>query len=480
MNTYIEKYNKMSIQAKAGVWFAICGILQKGIQFITTPIFSRLLTKAQFGEVSTYLSWYNIVTIFITLNLFLGGFNNGMIQNEDRRDEYLSSMQGLVTVLCGVGYLIYLATHGFWNALFEMDTLLVTVMFAEILFHSAISFWSARERFEYKYRALVPYTLIAIAIPQFAAVLAIWLAPNQYRTDARIITNGIFVVLICAPLYVRNIIKGKSFFNKEFWLFGLKFNLPLVPHYLSGIVLNQADRIMIEKMVGKAEAGIYSLAYSASMVLNVVTTAINQSFAPWIYEKLRDEDYDDIPKRTVPLFAGAAIMILMLVIFAPECIIIFGGKKYAESIWIVPSVAASLYFSFTFQIFANVEFFYMRKKYITYASVIGAILNIVLNYFVIDKFGYIGAGYTTLFCYIVFAVSHTFFVKKIAKECINGRKLFNTKVVFGIGATLILVSQLMLLLYKHWIIRYVILLTMAVFIVIYRNKIIKFVKEMKK
>ena len=45
------------------------------------------------------------------------------------------------------------------------------------------------------------------------------------------------------------------------------FNLPLVPHYLSGAILNTADRIMIEKMVGASAAGIYSLAYSVSLIM---------------------------------------------------------------------------------------------------------------------------------------------------------------------------------------------------------------------
>ena len=339
--TLKRKYTSLGKPAKAALWFAVCGVLQKGIQFLTTPIFTRLLTTAQYGEISIYLSWYNIVTIFLTLNLFLGGFNNGMIQNEDRRDEYLSAMQGLVTVLTAAFYIFYIITRGFWNNLFEMNTLMVSVMFLEILFHSALSFLSSRERFDFRYKKLILYTISVIAITSIAAIIAIIITPDVYGTEAKIYTNAAFVILLCLPLFVRNIVKGNSFYHKEFWSFGFKFNAPLVPHYLSGIVLNQADRIMIEKMVGKSEAGIYSLAYSASMVLNVVTTAINQSFAPWIYGKLKSEKYEDIPRVTTPLFLGAAILILMLVSFAPECVIIFGGSKYQEAIWIIPAVSTS-------------------------------------------------------------------------------------------------------------------------------------------
>lgn len=480
LNRLIRKYEALSIPAKAALWFALCGILQKGIQFITTPVFTRLLTTAQYGEISIYLSWYNIVSIFLTLNLFYGGFNNGMIQNESRRDEFLSAMQGLVTVISGIFYLFYLITQVFWNKVLDMDTFMVSAMFLEVLFHSALSFWSARERFEFRYKKLIVYTLSVAAVPSAAAVIAILILPQRYGTEVKIFTNAVLVVLLCIPLYLRNIFKGHCFYHKEFWKFGLKFNIPLVPHYLSGIILNQADRIMIEKMEGKAEAGIYSLAYSASMVLNVVTTAINQSFAPWLYTKLKKEEYDDISKVTTPLFVFIALMILMLTAFAPECVVIFGGSAYKEAIWIIPSVATSLYFNFIFQIFANVEFYYMKNKYITYASVLGAILNIILNYIGIQIWGYIAAGYTTLICYILFAVSHCFFMKKTAKENINEKKLFNTNAVFLVGAALVIVSQMMLLLYEHIVIRYIVLLVLTGNMILNYRKILTLIGEIRK
>lgn len=480
LNGFVKKYDSLSDPAKAALWFAVCGILQKGIQFLTTPIFTRLLSTEQYGEINIYLSWYNIVTIFLTLNLFLGGFNNGMVQNENRRDEYLSAMQGLVTVITAGFFVFYIMSRKIWNSIFEMNTLMVSVMFLEILFHSALSFWSARERFEYRYKKLIVYTISVIAIPSIAAIVAIIITPDNYGTEAKVFTNAFFVIVLCLPLYFRNIKKGHSFYHKEFWSFGFKFNAPLVPHYLSGIVLNQADRIMIQKMVGKSESGIYSLAYSASMVLNVVTTAINQSFAPWLYGKLKKEKYEDISKVTIPLFIIASVLILILVAFAPECVVFFGGNAYKEAIWIIPAVATSLYFNFVFQIFANVEFYYMRNKYITYASVTGAILNIILNYFAIQWFGYIAAGYTTLICYIVFAISHSLFVKKVSKECIEGRRIFNTKAVFIIGAVLTAFSQMILLVYKHIIIRYSLLFGLLLIVVFGKNKIIRIIKEIRK
>ena len=64
-------------------------------------------------------------------------------------------------------------------------------------------------------------------------------------------------------------IKKENILFKKYWKYAILFNLPLIPHYLSQIVLNSADRIMISSMVGESEAGIYSLAYSLSSIMTL-------------------------------------------------------------------------------------------------------------------------------------------------------------------------------------------------------------------
>ena len=74
-----EKYIQMSANVRSGLWYTICSFVQKGISFITVPIFTRLLTTEQYGVVSIYYSWQSVLVVFCTLNLFSGVFNNGMI-----------------------------------------------------------------------------------------------------------------------------------------------------------------------------------------------------------------------------------------------------------------------------------------------------------------------------------------------------------------------------------------------------------------
>lgn len=79
---------------------------------------------------------------------------------------------------------------------------------------------------------------------------------------------------------------------------------------------------------------------------------------------------------------------------------------YHTAIWTIPPVAMSVYFMFCYDLFAKFAFYYEKTKLIMCASVIGAVLNIVLNYIFINAFGYVAAGYTTLVCYVIYSVAH--------------------------------------------------------------------------
>jgi O-antigen/teichoic acid export membrane protein len=103
-----KKYNAIPAPVKASIWFTICNVLQKGISMITVPVFTRLLTTDQYGVYSVYQSWYSIITVFATLNLYYGVFNNGMIKYKDDRDRFTSSMQGLTTTITLALFVVYL------------------------------------------------------------------------------------------------------------------------------------------------------------------------------------------------------------------------------------------------------------------------------------------------------------------------------------------------------------------------------------
>lgn len=481
MKKIINKYKRMGVAAKAGIWFVFCNLLTKGISTITVPIFTRLLTTEEYGTYSIYLSWLNIFTIITSLNLYYGAYNNALNRYRDdkTRNRYIASMQGITTSLVVVLALIYVANIDFWNNVIGLPTPIMCLMLIELFVAPATLFWSGRQRFEYHYKKMVIVTLLKSALNPILGLLFVFTWDSHHEM-ARILGIAISEVCISGSILVYQFLKGKTFFDKKFWKYALSFNIPLLPHYLSGTILNQGDRIMIQKMVGRGEVAIYSIAYNVGMLIQIFTNAINNAMTPWMYERLNEKDFKAIRKNTTYILLGLAMIIIALMFFAPEVVLIFGSKKYIDAIYVVPPVAASVFFIFLFNIFAIPQMYYEDKRFMPIASMIAAVLNLILNYIFIRIYGYFAAGYTTLVCYIVYSIGHFYFSKAVCKKHMPGVELFEIQKIVLIGSFLVGCSILFNFLYRFTIIRYFLGGVLVTILLIQKKKIVRLIKEIKK
>ncbi len=470
MKKIILKYKSFPVQVKASFWFLICSFLQKGISMITTPIFTRLLSTAEYGEFNVFNSWYSIAFIFVSLSLSSGVYTQGLVKYDRQRKIFSSSLQGLTLTLVVLWTVIYLVFKEFWNNLFSMSTTLMLAMLVMIWTSSAFGFWAAEQRVNYKYRALVVITLVvSIAKPVLGILLV---THSDDKVTMRILGLVLVEVIGYTWCGVVQIIRGKKFFSKQFWIYALSYNLPLIPHYLSQMILNNSDRIMINDMVGSDAAGIYSLAYSLAMIMTLFNNALGQTISPWMYQKIKEKKIGDIAPVAYLSIAVVIVVNMLLIAFAPEAVRIFAPKSYYEAIYCIPPVAMGVLFLYSYDLFAKFAFYYERTTMIMLASIGGAILNIVLNYIGIKMFGYIAAAYTTLICYIAFDIFHYVLMTKICKKYLDDVKPYNTKLLIGIAILFILMGFVLMSTYRLPIIRYSIIVILGCIMIINR-KIIK-------
>lgn len=476
INKALNRYKLVPIQVRASFWFLICAFLQRGISVITTPIFTRILTTEEYGEYNVFNSWLGIITVFITINLYAGVYTQGLVKFEKKRNEYSSSLQGLCLTLVLAWALIYLVFRDFWNEVFSLTTIEVLAMFLIIWTSAVFSFWSIEQRVDFQYRKLVLLTLVVSMATPIVGIIFTLNAENKVL--ARILATVIVQVIAYTSLFFSQMKRNGSFYSSEIWKYALCYNIPLIPHYLSSSVLNSADRIMIQEMIGGAEAGVYSLAYSISLMMTLFNQALMQTIEPWLYKKIKAKQIKDISQIAYPTFFMIAGMNILLIAFAPEIVAIFAPVEYYDAIWIIPPVAMSVYFMFSYAFFAVFEFYFEKTKYITFATLMGAIVNIILNYIFIRIFGYYAAGYTTLVCYIIYAILHYYFMKKICNEYLENVKVYNTKILLGITVGFVCISFLLLFTYYNDLIRYLLIFSLLIGLFIKRNVVIKNIKKL--
>lgn len=472
----IEKYRSFSRPTKASFWFVICSIIQKGIAFFTTPLFTRALSTEAYGTVVVYNSWYEIISIVATLQLATGVFPKAMIKYADDRDGYTSSTLALSSFLTLLWMLVYFIFSKVLVVFIGLSTELTILMFLDIFFSNAMAFYSVRNRFEYRYKSIVFITILTNITGPLLSVFLILSVSSDNQPLAKVLGILIVKILLYSYAFYKIFRNGKTIVCKEYWKYAIWYNIPLIPHYLSQQVLSQSDRIMISRMCNLSDAGIYGVAYQLSTSIFIFTLAVHYSFTPWTYENLKAEEYEKIGNVALKFEAAVGAACFLFSLFAPELIRIIGGKQYMQAMWIVPSVAMSVLFQTVYTFFANVEFYYEKTKFVMIASVFVAGLNIILNYIFISKYGFVAAGYTTLFCYIVYSVIHFVFMNYTLRQK-NIKPFYNVKKVWGIGILFVIASLFVNILFVNSILRYMVIFIGFIVIVLlvykYKNEIIK-------
>lgn len=477
INKIKEEINKVPLTVKVSTSYAVCSILQKCLSFITLPLFTRLLTTEQYGQYTIYSSWSGMLMIFLTLNLAYGSFQTAMVKYEKRRDEYITAIQGICLLLSCIFLIIYLPLRNLWNRLFELPTVFVLLMVSEIIFSTATSLWMGKNRFEFKYKSVIAVTLLTAILSPVSAYILVSL--TQEKGYARIVGYAGINILIGIIIFVLNTKRGKKLYNNEFWKYAFEFNLPLLAYYLSQVIFNQSDRIMISHITGNSDAAMYGVAYNLATILTFILNAINASYVPWLYGKIKDKKAEENKSISLVLVILMGLIILCIIWYAPEIVIIMAGEKYAIATYVVAPVAMSLLLLFYCQLFINVEFYYEEKKMLVYGSISAAVLNVVLNAILIPVFGFVAAGYTTLFSYTVFALSNFYTMRLVLKKRKLLDNLYDYKALLLVFIIFMASGFLGVALYKNLFLRILITIFVFVIIIINRNRFVNTLNRIK-
>lgn len=472
---YIKKFKELPVQARASLCFLICMLLQKGISVITVPLFTRILTPSEYGEFNIFSSWMGIFSVFVTLKLSYGVYGQGLVKFKKNRLEFTSAIQGLATFLVILYLVIYLIFYKRINKILELNTCEMIAMFIIMWATTIYDFWAGEEKVNFRYKKLVKVSLAIAILQPIVGIISV--LSFKEKVMARIISMAIINLIMFSGFFVYKMKESKIFYSKDIWIYALKFNLPLIPHYLSQTILNSADRIMIGNMVGDKEAGIYSLAYSLALMSTLLNGAIMQTMSPWMYQKIKDRNIKDIEKIAYISLVAVAITNILLIALAPEIIRFFAPAEYYNAIWVIPPISMSVVFIFSYDLFAKYEFYYEKTFFIMFASIGGAILNIVLNYIFIPRYGYLAAGYTTLICFMLYALGHYLFMNRICRKKLLGIRPYNIKILIVVYFTFMFVGFILMLTYSSIILRYSFILLIFLVLIINKKRVLRIYKN---
>lgn len=448
-----EKSN--SNMVKASFFYIMSSFLLRGISFITTPFFSRILTQNEYGYISNFNSWLSIFIIVTSLSLISSLIRARFDYCEDY-NSYVSSILILGLVFTFFCFTAIFINYDFFKNALGLDKRYIALIALCSIAQPAYDIFFQNQRFNYKYKLISAMSIIVTLIGVGLSFLFVNICDD--KSWGMVLGTQLPVIIVGITIYVYYWKKTLKF-KLKYCKYALVICIPYIFHLLSSIILSSSDRVMITRICGTKDNAVYSMAYNIGMIVNVVWMALNQAFSPWVGEKLNEKKYSQIRDVSTLYTIMFCIIVIGLLLIAPETLMILGGRKYADSLDVIPIVMLSYVIVFVDSLYVNVLQYEKHTFGMACATIVAAVMNVILNYKLIPLFGYRAAAYTTLFSYLILFIMD-FELVRIKKFV----RVYNSKLIVKILMIMICLSFIMLIVYKYIIARCVMLIIYILFI----------------
>ncbi len=430
---------------KAGIWYTVGNFVNRGIAFLSTPVFARILSMKDYGEFSNFTAWATMIVVITSLDMY-ASINRAYQDYEDDFDTYMSTISWVSITFSALCYLTVWIFQDWAVNVFGMNFSYVNMLFIYLLFSPASQLFLTWQRIRGEYKSAI-FISIGSALLSLGMSL-IMVMTLQDKLWGRVLGYVLPVVMINVLIYGFFIFRGRAFV-KEMAKYAMMLSIPLIPHHLAGNILAKSDQFMIKRFCGNADLAVYSFAYDCSLVVSILSTSVNQAYVPWLYRRLKENDLSEIDRQARRLFELFLLAILGVMLLEPEMVYILGGPKYMVSVYMIPIIMVGYCFKFLYTYYANLELYCGKSIIISVATVIAAGVNVGLNVLWIPEYGYGAATVTTTIGFAVLYALHY-----LATRRTPYRNLYHHKKLLLIVLVFIMCSFGIMLLYDKTILRY--------------------------
>ena len=398
---------------KNAIWIIGCKIIKAILTLIVTMITARYLGPSNYGLISYAASLVTVVTPLMKLGLD-STLVYELVNNPKDEGKILGStllMCFVSGILCLIGIITFVSLV---NA-GEKDTLIVCSLYGVLLIFQAfemIQYWFQAKLLS-KYCS-ISMLLSYVIITLFQLYLLItsksvyWFALS-YSIDYLLIS--IFLIFF----YKKNG-KSKFKFSKKTFSKLLKNSKYYIISSMMVTIFAQTDKVMLKLMINNKAVGYYSAAVTCANMLAFVFAAVIDSIRPTVYEAQKESKMK-FENRMIQMYSiiiyFSLFVSLFITIFSPLIIKILYGNSYTESI---PALRLIVWYT-TFSYLGTIRNVWIiavnKQKHLWKINLSGALLNIILNSFLIPLYGIMGAAFASLMTQIFTNFIIGFIIKDI-------------------------------------------------------------------
>jgi len=388
--------------------FTTANIINAAIPFLLLPILTRYLSPSDYAIVSILQISVSISIILIGLNTH-GAINVNYFKiSQENLKKYVGS---IFTILVFSFLLVLLSVFAAKNLLSDLlqvpgNWMLIVVIigFFQFITTSNLVIWQAEKK-------SIPYGILQIAQTILNITFSIFFVVALHLNWRGQIL-GILIATTTIALISLFILYKKGYLNinknKEYIIDALKFGVPLIPHSIGNWVMTYIDRFFIIQIVSLAAAGLYSAGYQFGMIVGLIALSFNRAWVPYLYERLKKDDYaskKSIVKITYLFFFGITMLAIFVSLISPWLVHTFVSKEFWGSIVYIPWIAFGYAFMGMYYMVTNYIFFIQKTYILAWVTFSSAIVNIILNYILINRYGAVGAAQATFITNLVFFIA---------------------------------------------------------------------------
>jgi O-antigen/teichoic acid export membrane protein len=405
--------------ATTGAAYTAASIASKVIAVALLPLYTRYLTKADYGAAEVLFSAVVSISIVVRFGLIEAILRFYYREDESSAEVVKSSFAGLFW-LSTLGALVLLPFAGpISEALLpEPEALgasapdLVRIAIGGLWVLTMWEFMLTLFRLEERARAYFLTTILnVLAAIALTVVLVVGLEEGARGLLLGSYAAGAASLVVLIALQWRRL---SLRFDRGLMRRLFRFGLPTMPAEVSLYLLNFVDRLIITRSLGLAEAGLYSLAAKFAQAVNVLVRGFQLAWPPLAYSIRDDDEARDAYAVIVTLFvAGCAWVVAGMWLFSRWIVRALAAPEFFPSYEAIGLIATAVTLYALYLALVVILGRTGRTEFNLPAAIGALVVNVVLNLLLVPSLEIVGAGLALVASYLVVLVLMYVFTQRL-------------------------------------------------------------------
>lgn len=407
---------------------AIGNMCTKCISFLMLPLYTSILSTAEYGTVDMIGTYSALFVIVLSLQFEQGVFRYlvDVRNSRDKQSKYITVSIIVCTIILVIFNIVAISIFNFFNYKYTFYFVVMTT--------------------------LNTFNAIIMQIPRGLGNNTIYAIASCLNGSLNVILNVVFVALLgwkiegmlCASIlsaavslsYVIVKIKLWTYIkweweSKKYFVELIKYSFPLIPYTLCWWIIGVSDRVLIGCFLGVAFNGIYAAANKFptlfSMVTNIFQIAWTESAAENVDTEDREKYYNNVFEKTIKFYSSSNLVIVASMPFLFSFML---GEAFQEAYYYIAILLIAAMFHSIAALYGSVYFAFKRTKEISRTTLLAAVVNFVVNIAFIKYIGLYAAAISTLLSYFTITIVRHYDVKKMVEIKIEKKYLLQEILVY--------------------------------------------------